>query len=141
MQSQMENGVIMQPVGRLPPGRKAIDTRMVYKVKLTPDGKISRYKSRLVAQGFRQRPGIDYTELYAPVCQFHHHSPGSAGAGSVAAFSYSPAGRQDCFPAAGRSGGWEEIYVSVPCEIQGGGGLYRLRRAIYGLKQSPRHGI
>ena len=29
--------------------------------------KITRYKDRLVAQGFSQRPGIGFEELYAPV--------------------------------------------------------------------------
>ena len=28
---------------------------------------ISRYKARLTAQGFSQRPGIDYDGMYSPV--------------------------------------------------------------------------
>lgn len=36
----------------LPPGKKAIGSRWVYKVKLHPDGTVARYKARLVAKGF-----------------------------------------------------------------------------------------
>ena len=28
---------------------------------------IMKYKTRLMAQGFSQRPGIDYKETYAPI--------------------------------------------------------------------------
>jgi len=34
------------------------------------DGKIQRYKARLVAQGFSQQRGIDYNETYSPVVNF-----------------------------------------------------------------------
>jgi hypothetical protein len=36
-------------------------------VKTDADGKVVKYKSRLVAQGFSQIPGIDYEETFAPV--------------------------------------------------------------------------
>jgi Reverse transcriptase (RNA-dependent DNA polymerase) len=46
----------------LPPGRKAIGCKWVMRVKSD-----ERYKSRLCAQGFSQRAGIDYKETFAPV--------------------------------------------------------------------------
>ncbi|MCO5600675.1 hypothetical protein L7F22_054790 [Adiantum nelumboides] len=36
----------------LPPGKKAIGTKWVYKLKRMPDGEIDRYKARLLAKGY-----------------------------------------------------------------------------------------
>ncbi|CAI7790775.1 unnamed protein product, partial [Closterium sp. NIES-53] len=52
----------------LPEGRKAITSKWLFKIKSNADGKIERYKSRLVAKGYQQKDKVDYKELFAPVC-------------------------------------------------------------------------
>ena len=56
----------------LPAGGRAIGSRWVFKVKHLPDGSLDKFKARVVAQGFSQRPGLDYLpdETYAPTAQW-----------------------------------------------------------------------
>ncbi|CAI7826037.1 unnamed protein product [Closterium sp. NIES-54] len=51
----------------LPEGRKAITSKWLFNIKSDADGKIERYKSRLVAKGYQQKEKVDYKEFFAPV--------------------------------------------------------------------------
>jgi len=47
-----------------------IVSRIVLQEKLGEDSCVARFKARLVAHGFRQRPNIDFIETYTPTILF-----------------------------------------------------------------------
>ena len=58
---------VFGPVVQTPASIKPIGNKWVFVRKRNENNDIIRYKARLVAQGFSQRPGIDYEETYSPV--------------------------------------------------------------------------
>ncbi|CAI7760969.1 unnamed protein product [Closterium sp. NIES-53] len=119
----------------LPPGKKAISSKLIFRHKYGPGGELTRYKSRLVAKGFQQTKGKDFDEIFAPV-----------GKGTRLRVMFGMAANR----------GWrikqmdittaflngiilEELYMLQPEGLDDGSGrVCTLKKAIYGLKQAPR---
>lgn len=54
----------------LPPRKKALNCRWVFKLKVGLGGTPSIKKARLVVKGFEQKEGIDFTETFALVIKW-----------------------------------------------------------------------
>ncbi|WVZ08788.1 hypothetical protein V8G54_022134 [Vigna mungo] len=53
----------------LPQHKQPIDVKWVFKIKHKLDGEVAKFKSRLVARGFLQKPEVDFTDVFAPVAR------------------------------------------------------------------------
>jgi hypothetical protein len=53
-----------------PPNKQILGSKWVYAIKRNAEGVIMRFKARLVAQGFNQKFGESYDEVFSPVIDF-----------------------------------------------------------------------
>ena len=121
---------------KLPPGKKEIGSGWVLKIKRNADGSVERFKGRIVAKGYNQRPGHDFNEVFAPASR-------SAAVRLVLAISAIEdlhLHSVDISHAFINGELEEEIYMKQPegFEEMGPDYVCRLQRSIYGLKQAGR---
>ena len=121
----------------LPEGRKQVGSKWVYKTKLSADGSVERHKARLVAQGFSQKYGMDYDETFCPVVR----TESVRAVIALAATKNLLLHQMDVTTAFLNGTLEEEVYMKQPEGFVKKGKenlVCKLKKSIYGLKQSPR---
>ena len=120
----------------LPKGKQLVGSKWVFKTKHGSgenEGEV-KHKARLVAQGFSQKFGVDYDEVFAPVAR----SVTFRLLLSIAGERNYKVQQYDVKSAFLNGILEEEIYLKPPPGSNVGNLVYRLRKSLYGLKQSAR---
>ena len=121
----------------LPKGSQPIGVKWVYKKKMNTQGEIEQYKTRLVTKGYRQKVGIDYDEVFAPVTRMETIRLLIAQATQFKWKIF----QMDVKSAFLNGVLEEEVYVEQPpgyMKIGEENKVLKLKNAFYGLKQAPR---
>jgi hypothetical protein len=121
-----------------PTNKNVVSAKWVFRRK-RKNGKVVRWRSRLVCRGFAQQEGKDFdpAELYAPTMR----SKSLNVLLHIAARDGMKIKQYDISKAFVHASLEEEVYMEQPALFVVKGKedyVYRLRNALYGLKQSPR---
>ena len=118
-----------------PKNRRVVGCKWVFKEKRGSDSEIQKYKARLVACGFTQIPGVDFTETFASVTKFTSIRILLA----LAAIHDYEIYQMDIKSAFLNGVLNKEIYMDSPPGYPAPNGkVWRLRKSLYGLKQASR---
>jgi hypothetical protein len=117
------------------PGSNVLPSTWAFKMKRFPDGSLSKYKARFCAGGHRQIEGVDFFETFAPVVNWttvrlmlimsQVLNLSTKQVDYTAAFIHAPI--------------HDIVYVEMPRGFSEPGKVLKLKKSLYGLKQSPRN--
>jgi Reverse transcriptase (RNA-dependent DNA polymerase) len=121
-----------------------------FKIKRFPNGLVKKLKARFCARGDKQIEGVDFFDTFAPVVSWTTVrlmlilsailNLNTRQADYTAAFVHAPIDRDPNYdsltPEEQRRQG---VYVEMPRGFSQQGKVLRLKKSLYGLKQSPRN--
>ena len=117
-----------------PTDKPILPSLWAFKKKRLPSGEVRKYKARFTARGDRQTPDVDFTETWAPVVQWTTVRMILILATQLGLKTWSA----DVSCAFLHSDIDSEVYVDMPRGFTKPGKCLKLRKSLYGLRQSPR---
>jgi len=120
-----------------PQQKNIIGTKWVFRNKLNEQCEVVRNKARLVAQGYNQQEGIDYTKIFAPVARLEAIRLLLTYAVNHGIILY----QMDVKSSFLNGVILEEVFVKQPPgfdDLKHPDHVYKLKKSLYGLKQAPR---
>ena len=118
----------------VPNDHSVLKGKWVFKVKRGRDGKITRFKARGVVKGYLQQYGLDYDQTFAAVVKPMAFRILFA----LAAYHDLDVDQMDVATAFLNGVIDQLIYVELPTGFESQGKVCKLKKSLYGLKQSPR---
>ena len=118
------------------PDMRVLPSTWAFKIKRFPDGLIKKFKARFCARGDQQLEGIDFFEIYAPVVQWT-----TVRLLLILEVLLKLKSKQGDVTAAFLHGELEEgekVFVEMPQGFREEGKVLKLKKTLYGLRQSPR---
>ena len=113
-----------------------IDSIWAFKIKRFPDGMVKKFKARFCARGDQQLEGVDFFETYAPVVQWT-----TIRLMLILEILLQLKSKQGDVTAAFVHASLEEderVHVRMPLGFRQQGKVLKLKKTLYGLRQSPR---
>ena len=123
-----------------PQQNNIIGTKWVFRNKLNEQGEVVRNKARLVAQGYSQQEGIDYTETFALVARYEAIRLLLSYAVNHGIILY----QMDVNSAFLNGVISEEVFVKQPPgfeDLKHPDHVYKLKKSLYSLKQALELGM
>lgn len=120
-----------------PANSNIVGSKWVFRTKFLVDGSIDKFKARLVAQGFTQVPGIDYSATFSPVVK----ASTVRIILSLAVLNRWPLHQLDVKNAFLHGELSDVVHMEQPpgfIDTRFPNHVCRLKKALYGLKQAPR---
>jgi len=118
----------------VPKGQQVLPCKWVFKTKRGAQNVVERYKARVVAGGHRQKEGVDFNEVFAPVSKHATlrllYSKVAADNLELHSLDISNAFLNGVLA--------EPVYMKLPKGYEAPGMVCKLKKTLYGLKQAPK---